>query len=309
MKLFPLSILTLALAACGSEETSISASSALVTDRAIEIVKTLSHDDMAGRESGTEGIIKARNYLRGEITSMPVFDNISEQHFTFGEGISGSNLIARIDGQTPGEGPFLILSAHYDHVGTRQGEIFNGADDNASGTAALVVIADSFKNAPPRHDLLFIWFDAEEKRLQGSRNFVKENAALLGRPTLNMNLDMVSQNPDGILYMAGAHHRPALKPLAEQAAKDTGVILKFGHDHPDDGPDDWTLQSDHGPFHQAGIPFAYFGVEDHPHYHQPSDEFETLPLDNYRNNIQLLINAAHILDDNLADLARPATPE
>lgn len=319
MKYVSLLALALSLAACSQKPETQSEPAegpfpAIVSktdldpaDKAIEIVKTLSDDAMMGRESGTDGIILARNYLRQEITAMDVFDYTSEQQFTFGDDATrGSNLLARIDGETPGEGPLLILTAHYDHVGTKDGEVYNGADDNASGVAALIAVAESFTAKSPTHDMLFVWFDAEEKRLQGARNFVKDNTGLLSRPTLNLNLDMVSQNKDGILYMAGAHHTPALKPLAETAAKGTGVTLKFGHDHPDDGPNDWTLQSDHGPFHLAGIPFAYFGVEDHPHYHKESDEFETLPLDVYRNNIKLLTNAAHIFDENLARLARPA---
>ena len=55
------------------------------------------------------------------------------------------------------------------------------------------------------------------------------------------------------------------------------VVLRLGHDIPGTGSDDWTHASDHGPFHDAGIPFLYFGVEDHPHYHQPTDTYETIP--------------------------------
>ena len=283
------------------------------TDLAIDAVKTLSDDVMQGRGVGSEGGKRAVKYLDGVITAI---DRKPErQPFTttidYGDGkpfdISGVNLISRVAGRTPGEGPELVVTAHFDHLGVRDGELYNGADDNASGSGALLSILKSFRESRPEHDVMIVWLDGEERRLSGARALVPTLDD--GRARVNLNLDMISQNPDGVIYMAGSHHVPAFKPLVERAAKRTGLDVRFGHDRPEDGNNDWTLQSDHGVFHEAGIPFVYYGVEDHEHYHKPTDDFATIPLDTYRGAVQLSVNTAHALDDALDDFAKPLTSE
>jgi len=279
-------------------------------DMALRIFETLAADDMQGRATGTKGIEKARDYLKNEIKALEVFDTTSAQVFEFTPRRSetklvGENLIGIIDTDDNDEGPLLVITAHYDHLGERAGLIYNGADDNASGSAALFAIAKSFKASPPDHDVAFVWFDAEERGLSGARAYVSDKTILGDRPVFNLNLDMVSQN-ENELYFAGSYHLPALRPLMEKAAKTTNLTLSFGHDSPADGNDDWTRLSDHGVFFDAGIPFGYFGVEDHAHYHKPTDTFETIPQAFYKESVQTLVNAAHILDSHLDKLARPA---
>ena len=87
---------------------------------------------------------------------------------------------------------------------------------------------------------------------------------------LNINFDMVARGDKNELYIAGTHHTPALKPILEPVASRSQIKVLFGHDS-GGGQNDWTTQSDHGAFHAAGIPFVYFGVEDHPDYHKPTD--------------------------------------
>jgi len=127
------------------------------------------------------------------------------------------------------------------------------------------------------------------------------------RPLLNLNLDMIAQNQKGELYMAGSYHTPALKQLVQNATQGTGIDIKFGHDRPEDGDDDWTSQSDHSVFHKTGVPFVYFGVEDHKHYHKPTDTFETLPIDFYIKSLHAITNTARALDANLAKYAKPVS--
>ena len=91
-----------------------------------------------------------------------------------------------------------------------------------------------------------------------------------GRIALDLNFDMVSRSAARELYVAGPGRWPALKPLLEAPAARASITVKFGHDT-GGGHDDWTQQSDHGPFHTAGIPFVYLGVEDHADYHKPTD--------------------------------------
>ena len=286
-------------------------------DKTVRILETLAADNMQGRRTGTEGNAKARAFLKQEIAKID-FDAAYDTTFTTkprpnrdGEIAPDApvyeavNVNALIDVDDNDEGPLLVITAHYDHLGVRGDKIYNGADDNASGSAALFAIAESFTNNRPDHDVLFIWFDAEEMGLQGARHFVAEKS-FGERAIFNFNLDMVSQSQVGEIYASGTYHTPALKPIAKKAAKGKGVKLSFGHDRPEDGENDWTLQSDHGPFHLAGVPFLYLGVEDHPHYHSDTDEFETIPLPFFKKSVGLIVKTAHALDENLDALAKPA---
>lgn len=290
-----------------------SASQAIEFDReaALETVKILSADEMGGRAVGTPGNAKARAFLLEKIADLGV-ETVGPTHehrfrFTQQSGddtqteVIGTNLLFRING-SGNSGKTIVLSAHYDHVGTQGGEVFNGADDNASGVAALLAVAENFKHSPPVNDFIFALFDAEEVGLQGARAFVR-NIALIDKNTaFNINFDMLSRNDRNELYVAGVFHRPALKPVIERVAQQAPVTLLMGHDDPALGANDWTLSSDHGPFHSAGVPFLYFGVEDHPHYHRASDDFETIPVDFFLRSVETVILATHEVDRSLATI-------
>ncbi|MEL6323191.1 MAG: M28 family peptidase [Pseudomonadota bacterium] len=275
----------------------------------LEIVKTLSADEMQGRLVGTEGNAKARAYLIDQMRqrSLPPLAEDYGHAFSFqsriGETREGVNLIAKIDGTADATDKVMVVTAHYDHVGMRGEEIYNGADDNASGVAGALAIADHFLEEPPLHDVVIALLDAEEGGLHGARAFMADAIIVPDKIALNINLDMLSKNDRNELYAAGAYHTPALEPILRQAGEEAPVILKLGHDDPALGPNDWTLQSDHGPFHMAGIPFVYFGVEDHPDYHQPTDVFETIPQDFFLGAVQTVVTAADLLDEEMATLA------
>ena len=220
----------------------------------------------------------------------------------------GVNVVGYVEGLS-GSGHTIVLTAHYDHLGVRDGQVYNGADDNASGTAALLAIARLVSAAPLGHTVIFAAVDAEEMGLQGARAFVREPPVLLSRIALNVNLDMVSHS-DSVLFVAGTHHYPFLKPYLESIEPASPVVLRFGHDTPNlPSGDDWTLSSDHGPFHEAGIPFVYFGVEDHPDYHQPTDDPPTINRAFYVAAVSTIVNVITTLDANVDEIvARRATP-
>lgn len=277
-------------------------------DLATNALKVLSDDAMQGRQVGTEGGMRAIQFLETQITGLKEaperqpFSRTVERRGEVRE-INGINLLSRIPGRTPGEGPELIVMAHFDHVGVQNGEIYNGADDNASGTGALLAIYKSFLEDRPEHDVLIAYLDGEEFGLTGARHLVETLTD--GRPRVALNMDMISQNQDGIIYASGTYHTPAMQPLVERAAQGVDLDVRFGHDRPEEGSNDWSLMSDHGPFHAAGVPFLYFGVEDHEHYHQPTDDFETIPLPVYHGAVQLSVNTAHLFDAELDKLAKP----
>jgi Zn-dependent M28 family amino/carboxypeptidase len=200
---------------------------------------------------------------------------------------------------------FIVITAHYDHLGIQNGEIYNGADDNASGTGGLMAAARWFSEYPPDNSLIFIAFDAEEHGLGGAHHFVEHPVVPLDQIVLNVNMDMISNNFDNELYAVGTYHYPFLKPMIEEFTADAPVNVLFGYDS-DEWDQDWTMSSDHGPFHQKGIPFIYFGVEDHPHYHQPTDTFENINPKFYVDAVETIISVLVNLDQRLDEIVEAA---
>ena len=202
-----------------------------------------------------------------------------------------------VDGQSD-DARAIVVSAHYDHVGVRDGKTYPGADDNASGTAALLAMASLCKASPWQHDVVFAAFDAEEMGLQGSRAFVATPPIPKSRIALNLNMDMVSRSDAREIFVAGTSYRPELRTVLEPVAARSAVKVRFGHDQSKGGFDrnDWTMQSDHGPFHTAGIPFVYFGVEDHADYHKPTDTFDKIDRAFFFQVVATIVDAIGTLD-------------
>ncbi|NBC01846.1 MAG: M28 family peptidase, partial [Bacteroidetes bacterium] len=147
---------------------------------------------------------------------------------------------------------------------------------------------------------LLLFLDAEEHGLRGARAFMADLPVERGQLRLNVNMDMISRSPANELYAAGTHPYPRLRPVLEAVGARHDVHLLFGHDQPDHPEQaDWTLASDHAPFHEAGIPFVYFGVEDHPGYHAPSDTFDRITPDFFVQAAALVLDALQALDAQL----------
>ncbi|MGY3055188.1 Zn-dependent M28 family amino/carboxypeptidase [Pedobacter sp. UYEF25] len=241
-------------------------------------VEVLSSDAYQGRKTATAGAEMARAYIKARfdklgLKSYPQNVNYA-QEFTFkdkGKDVNGTNLIAYIGGKTNN---VIVVSAHYDHLGIINGDVYNGADDNASGTAGLLKIAAYFAKHKPTNTIIFAAFDAEEWGLRGSKAFVANPSVNINTIFLNVNMDMISHNDKNELYVSGTYKNPKLKQYV--ATNLTGIRVLFGHDEPTMGHDDWTNQSDQGAFNAKDIPFLYFGVEDHKDYHKASDEFKTI---------------------------------
>jgi Zn-dependent M28 family amino/carboxypeptidase len=240
-------------------------------------VRDLAADSMEGRRAATPGGARARRYLLGRLQALGVAPLQASYTQTFPLPTdSGTNLLGVIPGTRAGA-LYIVLSAHYDHVGIRNGVIYNGADDNASGVAAVLAIAGSLRRSPLEHPVIIALFDAEEGGLRGARAFVTGGPVPRERIALNINLDMVGHSEAGVLWAAGASHTPGFRPVLDSLVTVAPVTLKLGHDRAGvPGEQDWSGSSDHGAFGSAGIPFLYFGVEDHQDYHKPSDDPETL---------------------------------
>ena len=110
----------------------------------------------------------------------------------------------------------------------------------------------------------------------------------------------VSTASSGEVYVAGTHYYPQFKEIIERVANtESEIKVLFGHDNPNDRQDNWTNSSDHGPFHSAGIPFIYFGVEDHQYYHKESDEFNKIEPQFYINVVNMIIKQLEAFDQKL----------
>ena len=276
----------------------------------METVQTLASPEYEGRAAGTPGGARARAWLRDRLQRLglqPMGDSFEQRFPITPRGRStaaapapaeGVNLLALCAGTNPAL-PVIVLSAHYDHVGIRDGRIFPGADDNASGVATLLEIARVCVERPFRRGLVIAALDAEEAGLQGARAFIAAPPVAKDRLALNVNLDMIARGDQGEIYVAGLHHNPTLKPLLEPVAARAPIKVLFGHDLPGSGDDDWTMQSDHGVFHQAGVPFVYFGVEDHADYHQPTDTADRINPDFFARAAAVVLDAVRALDAGL----------
>ena len=268
--------------------------------RLMRLAGALAHDSMQGRGAGTHGGAMARRLLVHELTATGVAPLGGSFEHPFEYSHSGSttaavNVIGVIRG-TQWPDRYIVATAHYDHVGVRDGVVYNGADDNASGTAALLELAGWFSRNPPQHSIVIAALDAEEAGLRGARAFIAEKPVPLGAVVADINMDMVGRNADNQLYAVGTRQNPWLKHYVEGAARGATITVRFGHDGSVAGEQDWTWMSDQGPFLQAGIPFLYFGVEDHPDYHRPTDDVERLQPRFFAGAAALVIETVRRLD-------------
>jgi len=282
-------------------------------------VTTLSGREFEGRGTGTPGGLRARSWIVDQFRAIGVEPGGTDgyaQPFTvtarsvrdilpggrpFQTRLAGANVVARLPGRDP-RAATIVITAHYDHLGVQDGLVYPGADDNASGVAVLLASARHFATTPPRHALIFAALDAEEPGLHGARALV--GSALLSRApvALNVNLDMVARSASNEIFAAGTYHSPWLAPILLDVQHRAAVRIRFGHDRPEaggSGLDDWTLESDHGVFHQAGIPFVYFGVEDHPDYHRPTDTADRIDPRFFGDAADMIVEALRTFDARL----------
>lgn len=289
------------LSACNGNAQQQPAAPAILLDstQLIQDLQFLSSPALEGRLVGTEGNKQARHYIAARFDSLGLAkpDSGRFQEFPARNKATGINVLGIIKGsQFPDQ--YYVLSAHYDHLGKKGDKIYTGADDNASGTAALLAMAAWFKQHPPKHSIIFAAFDAEEGGLMGSKYFADHASVDISKIVFNLNMDMVSRSDKNEIYASGTFHYPFLTKYIDSIRPQTSVTVSLGHDDASKGShDDWTSQSDHASFHQKNIPFIYFGVEDHPDYHQPTDSFEKVNKSFYFQVCQMIAKTAVLLDN------------
>ncbi|MDZ7871430.1 MAG: M28 family peptidase [Rheinheimera sp.] len=266
---------------------------------------TLASTEMAGRRPGQPGSDLARDFLQrrfSELALVPAGSDGFRQAYQTDSNGAGVNFVGKING-TDTQLAAIVITAHYDHLGVHKGRMYPGSDDNASGVAALLALATYFQTHPPRHTLIFAAVDHEEQGMLGSQQLFDGQLLKPAQLALNVNLDMLSRDSKARLFAVGTYQHPGLLPLLQPLQQNSLVALKFGHDRPAalvGKTQDWSRASDHAVFARLGVPFVYFGVPDHPDYHQPTDTFERADLDFYHKVSDSILSALLLLDS--ADL-------
>jgi Zn-dependent M28 family amino/carboxypeptidase len=277
----------------------------------LEHLSFLSSDELAGRKIASEGNIKAQEYIIDQLKHFSISPlNKEYQHKfiikKFLNNISGSNVVAMIPGISQ-EKSYILLSAHLDHIGVKRNKVFNGADDNASGTSALLSIAQQLIKLPLKHNVIFLFTDGEEVNLTGAKAFVEDHPNIINDIKLNINLDMLagSNQTKKLRYIwRGINdlmNESDVKRL-QKLQNSLGISLKKGFKARTFGGNrnrKWIMSSDHGVFHRAGIPFIYFGVGTHINYHQDTDTFDNANHDFFHLATNSIFQQLIFIDQNI----------
>lgn len=275
----------------------------------------IASDEMEGRQTGSEGQKKAGLYMIGQYQKMGVsfpaplksyYQTVPQafmQTKTRGGSLPESeNILAYIPGsEKPDE--LIVISAHYDHVGIRDGQIYNGADDDGSGTVALMEIAEAFQNAKkaghgPKRSILFLHVTGEEHGLIGSDYYSQNPVFPLANTVANLNIDMIGRcDPENCgknyVYVIGSEMLSSeLKKINVEANNKTVKLeLNYKYDDPAD-PQRLYYRSDHYNFAKHNVPAAFFFDGIHADYHKPGDDPDKIDYVALQKRTQLVFATA-----------------
>lgn len=272
-------------------------------------------DDMEGRDTGSPGQKRAADYIINyyknlrispptEMTSylqtVPAdYMNKKSRGETFNDS---ANILAFIKGsEKPDE--IIVISAHYDHVGMKNGVVYNGADDDGSGTVAVMEIAEAFKQAVkeghgPKRSILFLHVTGEEHGLFGSSYYADNPVFPLKNTVADLNIDMIGRDDaenrgQNYVYVIGSEMLSSdLKKINEAANSKTNQLkLNYKYDDPKD-TQRLYYRSDHYNFAKKGIPVAFFFDGIHEDYHKPTDDPEKIDYVLLQKRAQLVFATA-----------------
>ncbi|KFF01223.1 peptidase M28 [Chryseobacterium formosense] len=302
---------------------SINAKSEKVFNKAYQQIKLndlkknlhiIASDEMEGRDTGSPGQKKAGEYIVQFYKELGIsFPKKMGSYYqkvpsSFMKKRGGGNLpdseniIAFIEGNEKPE-ETIVVSAHYDHVGTKNGVVYNGADDDGSGTVAVMQIAKAFQSAKkkgkgPKRSLLFLHATGEEHGLFGSSYYSENSVFPLANTVADLNIDMIGRDDPAnrgknYVYVIGSEMLSSeLKIINEAANKKThNLELNYKYDDPKD-PDRLYYRSDHYNFAKHGIPVAFYFDGIHEDYHQPTDDVEKIDFNLLQKRTQLIFTTA-----------------
>ena len=247
-------------------------------------------------------VIKAREkYAKGkpEAVKMPIDFSINMTKDV--NVLEGKNVVGYIQGKSkPDE--YVIVTAHYDHLGKRGDEVFNGANDNGSGSSTLLELAQSCQQAvlegnSPERSIVFIWFCGEEKGLLGSHYYTENPVFPLQQTVVNINVDMVGRtddkykdNPEYIYIIGSDRLSSDLHKISEDVNKKyTQLTLDYTYNSEDD-PNKYYYRSDHYNFAKNGIPAIFYFNGTHEDYHRTTDDVNKINFDAMENVGKLIFH-------------------
>lgn len=242
---------------------------------------TLASDALEGREAGANGGRAASAYLQTELRKIDGLKSATSTGWVQEFG-AFRNVLAVLPGSDPKlRDEIILIGAHYDHVGRGNstnshgpfGYIHNGADDNASGTSALLELADAFASLTPapRRTLLFAFWDAEEMGLLGSQHWVKQPTHPLKNVRQVINIDMLGRLREGKIIVVGWRSAQGLRNRLVRYNPAGDLFYEY--------EPNVIADSDHHPFYTAGIPILHLDTGKHDDYHRPTDDADKLNYD------------------------------
>lgn len=261
--------------------------------------------DMVGK--GFKKVVKARGNIikKGKLkaVNIPVAVNVVQGKLK--NQLIGSNVLGFIEGSDPKlKNEIVVITAHYDHLGTKGESVFNGADDNGSGSSSVLKVAEAFakakaQGAGPRRSVLVMLVSGEEKGLLGSQYYAENPIFLLENTVVNVNVDMVGRvddkyqdNPNYIYVIGSDRLSTELHEINEVAnATYTNLVLDYTYND-DNDPNRFYYRSDHYNFAKKGIPAIFYFNGVHADYHRPSDTVEKINFEKMEKIARLVFHTA-----------------
>jgi Zn-dependent M28 family amino/carboxypeptidase len=215
--------------------------------------------------------------------------------------VHAGNVIALLEGSDRKlKDEYVVISAHYDHVGVVQGRIYRGADDNASGTIGLLESARAYTEGKvrPRRSILFVAFDAEEAGLLGAAYFAENPVLPLSKAAADLNMDMIGRDEDtptwklvpgqtsNSVNLVGTLYNPDLRRIIERNNQSIGLQLDFKTDTND--PEEWFDRGDQIIFATKSVPMVLFNTGEHPDYHTENDTWDKINYPKMEKIIRLM---------------------
>jgi hypothetical protein len=252
-------------------------------------------------------VVKARKRIekkgKPKSVSFPVDLALTQQKNV--KSLLGENMLAYVEGTDPDlKDEVLIVTAHYDHIGRRGNSIFNGADDNGSGTSTVLEIAQAFTLAKqagvgPRRSVLFMLVSGEEKGLLGSEFYVNHPLFPLENTIANINVDMVGRVDEkhaadpNYIYVIGSDRLSTTLHEINEAANDKYTQLELDYTYnAEDDPNRYYYRSDHYNFAERGIPAVFYFNGTHADYHQDTDTVDKINFEKMVHIGQLVFYTA-----------------
>ena len=264
-------------------------------------IDVLADPKLHGRQAGSVDNRRVARWIADRLATLGLPPAPEKNHCVpFNRrGMDDQNVVAHLHRRPSTDAPVVLVGAHYDAQGMRNTDVFPGADDNASGVAALLEIARLSKNRPDGPDLVFVAFGAEESGLLGARAYVESPSIPLSRMVLMINLDMVGRpmldgSPMRLLipradetigYVIGPHDKPRTEDILQRAAdRENRPILGI----PEVVLTRLGFASDSVPF-SPHMPTIFLSTSDHRDYHQPTDTSEKIDFEQIARAVRLTL--------------------